>query len=44
MHSTQGKCYSTTEYEGILGEAGFREFQFFTTAADRGAMTAQKPK
>ena len=44
MHSTQGKCYSTAEYEGFLGEVGFREFQFFTTAADRGAMTAQKPK
>jgi hypothetical protein len=44
MHSTQGKCYSTAEYEGFLGEAGFREFKFFTTAADRGAMTAQKPK
>ena len=44
MHSTQGKCYSTTEYEALLGEAGFREFQFFTTAADRGALTANKPK
>jgi predicted O-methyltransferase YrrM len=44
MHSTQGKCYSTAEYEVLLGEAGFREFQFFTTTADRGAMTARKPK
>jgi hypothetical protein len=44
MHSTQGKCYSTAEYQGFLGEVGFREFQFFTTAADRDAMTAQKPK
>ncbi len=44
MHSTQGKCYSTTEYETVLGEAGFRNFQFFTTAADRGAMTAFKPE
>ena len=44
MHSTQGKCYSTAEYEEYLGEAGFCEFQFGTTAADRGFMTAKKPK
>ncbi len=44
MHSTQGKCYSTAEYEEYLGEAGFREFQFRTTAADRGALTAKKPE
>jgi len=43
MHSTQGKCYSITEYEEYLSDAGFSEFQFFTTAADRGAMTAIKP-
>jgi 3-hydroxy-5-methyl-1-naphthoate 3-O-methyltransferase len=44
MHSTQGKCYSTVEYEELLGEAGFREFQFCATAADRGALTAKKLK
>jgi SAM-dependent methyltransferase len=43
MHSTQGKCYSTAEYEGFLREAGFRDFTYFPTAADRGAMTAMKP-
>jgi predicted O-methyltransferase YrrM len=43
MHSTQGKCYSTAEYEDFLGTEGFREFQFQTTAADRGALTARKP-
>ena len=43
MHSTQGKCYSIAEYEELLGEAGFREFKFSTTAADRGALTARKP-
>lgn len=42
MHSTQGKCYSTAEYEEYLEEAGFCESQFCTTAADRGAMTARK--
>jgi len=44
MHSTQGKCYSTAEYEEFLREAGFGEFQFCTTAADRGALTATKPQ
>ena len=43
MHSTQGKCYSTAEYEEFLVTAGFGEFQFQTTAADRGVMTARKP-
>ena len=43
MHSTQGKCYSTGEYETLLTEAGFRGFTFATTAADRGVMTAGKP-
>jgi len=44
MHSTQGKCYSTAEYEELLGEVGFREFKFSTTAADRSALTAKKPQ
>jgi predicted O-methyltransferase YrrM len=44
MHSTQGKCYSTAEYEKYLADAGFCEFQFCTTAADRGALTAIKRK
>ncbi len=43
MHSTQGKCYSTREYEELATEAGFRGFSFQTTAADRGVMTAGKP-
>jgi predicted O-methyltransferase YrrM len=44
MHSTQGKCYSTVEYEELLSETGFREFKFSPTAADRGFMTAEKPE
>jgi SAM-dependent methyltransferase len=44
MHSTQGKCYSTAEYEEYLRAAGFRECRFSTTVADRGFMTAHKPK
>ncbi|HEY6168785.1 MAG TPA: methyltransferase, partial [Verrucomicrobiae bacterium] len=43
MHATQGKCYSTAEYEEFLSDAGFGEFHHFPTAADRGVMTAQKP-
>jgi 3-hydroxy-5-methyl-1-naphthoate 3-O-methyltransferase len=43
MHSTQGKCYSTEEYEELLADVGFREFKFCATAADRGALTAKKP-
>lgn len=43
MHSTQGKCYSTGEYEELLLEAGFRGFSFQATVADRGFMTAGKP-
>lgn len=42
MHSTQGKCYSTAEYEQFLGEAGFHQFKYMPTAADRGCMTALK--
>ncbi len=44
MHSTQGKCYSIAEYKLFLEEAGYCEIHFFTTVADRGAMTARKPK
>jgi predicted O-methyltransferase YrrM len=42
MHSTQGKCYSTAEYEALAGAAGFSGFQYRPTAADRGVMTAVK--
>ena len=44
MHSTQGKCYSVADYEELLGEAGFRDFRFCGTAADRGALIAQTSK
>jgi hypothetical protein len=44
MHSTQGKCYSTAEYEEYLHAAGFTDFRFATTAADRGFMIARKPE
>lgn len=43
MHSTQGKCYSVTEYEAMLTAAGFQNARYQATAADRGVMTAGKP-
>ena len=43
MHSTQGKCYATSEYRDYLTEAGFEDIVCKNTAADRGVMTARKP-
>lgn len=43
MHSTQGKCYATSEYDTLLTGAGFEQIRFTETAADRGVMTARKP-
>lgn len=40
MHSTQGKCYSTAEYEEMLVEAGFEPRPYEDTVAARGFMTA----
>lgn len=40
MHSTQGKCYSTTEYAELLVAAGFKPGKYTDTAAARGFMTA----
>ena len=42
MHSTQGKCYSTTEYAALATEAGFTPGTYEPTAAARGFMTAIK--
>jgi hypothetical protein len=44
MHSTHGKCYSTLEYEELLTEAGFDTIAYAETVADRGVMTARKPR
>ncbi|MEY2878224.1 MAG: hypothetical protein RLZZ15_604 [Verrucomicrobiota bacterium] len=43
MSVTEGKCYSTAEMETLLGEAGFGEFTFAETTADRSVLTARKP-
>lgn len=42
MHSTQGKCYATSEYDTLLAEAGFEAVTFAETVVDRGVMTARK--
>ena len=42
MSITEGKCYSTGELNTLLGEAGFRDFTFASTAADRSVITALK--
>lgn len=43
MHSTQGKCYATSEYRRHLERAGFADAAWRPTVADRGVMTARKP-
>lgn len=42
MHSTQGKCYATSEYAPVLTAAGFTDVTYQDTAADRGVMTARR--
>lgn len=43
MSVTEGKCYSITEMETLLAAAGFRDFRYEPTVADRSLITAQKP-
>ena len=43
MSVTEGRCYSTREMETLLGEAGFRDFHFAPTVADRSVFTGRKP-
>jgi hypothetical protein len=43
MHSTQGRCYATSEMERYLAKAGFARMTFRATVADRSAITARKP-
>jgi hypothetical protein len=40
MNITEGKCYSESEMTGYLKEAGFGNFRFTETAADRSVLTA----
>jgi SAM-dependent methyltransferase len=42
MSVTEGKCYSIAEMETLLGAAGFSDFQYEPTVADRSFITARK--
>jgi SAM-dependent methyltransferase len=42
MNVTEGKCYSTSEMETLLQEAGFRDVRYQPTVADRSLITARK--
>jgi len=43
MSVTEGKCYSISEMETLLTEAGFAEIAYTPTVADRSIITARKP-
>ena len=42
MHSSEGRCYSVSEMEEYLNDAGFRDATYADTAAARGVMIAWK--
>jgi SAM-dependent methyltransferase len=42
MNITEGKCYSVSEMQDYLYEAGFRDMKFIPTAADRSVITVKK--
>ena len=42
MNISEGKCYSITEMNAFLQQAGFRQPDYFSTAADRSVITATK--
>jgi hypothetical protein len=42
MNITEGKCYSVAEMQGYLAAAGFGDFTFTPTAADRSVLTGRK--
>jgi predicted O-methyltransferase YrrM len=42
MNVTEGKCYSTSEMEILLQEAGFSDVRYQPTVADRSLITARK--
>ena len=43
MSVTEGKCYSVAEMETLLTAAGFSDFRYTPTVADRSVITAIKP-
>jgi cyclopropane fatty-acyl-phospholipid synthase-like methyltransferase len=42
MHSSEGRCYSVTEMEQYLADAGYRDVTYVATASARGVMAARK--
>lgn len=42
MHSSEGRCYSVTEMERYLSDAGFRNATYLDGAAARGIMVATR--
>ena len=42
MHSSEGKCYSSSELYPMLRRAGFEKFEFRPTVVDRSLVTARK--
>ena len=42
MHFTEGKCYSVSEVESLLSNAGFVDVTFRELRAARSVMTARK--
>jgi predicted O-methyltransferase YrrM len=42
MHSTQGKCYSVSEYAALLRDVGVVPGDFAATAADRGVLIGHR--
>lgn len=44
MSVTEGKCYSVAEMTSLLGGAGFTDFTFTPTVADRSVFTGSKPR
>jgi hypothetical protein len=42
MHSSEGRCYSVSEMEGYLRQAGFHDVTYVHGAAARGVMTARR--
>ena len=42
MYSTEGKCYSISEMNGLLEAAGFVDFQFVSMKCHRSLITARK--
>ncbi|HSD00732.1 MAG TPA: methyltransferase [Gaiellales bacterium] len=43
MHSTEGRCYSVAEVDGLMRRAGFVDVEVRRTIGDRSAVCARRP-